>query len=159
MHARVAIAVVALMFLLTACSREDDEPSPSVARSSAAPSATASAVLPSEPRTSPTCSWPLGDKVSTTGSGFVAELNIMSGRPNPAWRLTTAEGIELRRLLRSNRREIDRDGPDDLGGYGVTADGAALALLERLDLPARFWVDGEGEIATFLGQTLPCTSA
>lgn len=158
MHPRIAVTCAALTaILMTACSSEEDRPTPAEATSSAAPSAAPSAVVPAEPMPSPTCSWPSRGEVSATGSGFVAELNVMSGRPNPAWRLTTAEGVELRRLLRSNRAELDLDGPDELGGYGVSADGAALAFLEQLALPSRFWVQGEGEIATFLGTTLPCS--
>lgn len=158
MQARVAVSIVALVLVLvTACSKEDDQPAPVEAKSSAAPSPAAPAVVPAEPMPSPTCSWPPRGEVPATGSGFVAELNIMSGLPNPAWRLTSAEGVALRRLLRTSRAELDLDGPDELGGYGVSADGAALAFLEQLELPPRFWVRGEGEIATFLGTTLPCS--
>lgn len=80
----------------------------------------------------------------------------MSGNPNPAWRLTAAEGADLRRLLRSGRETSDADGPDELGGFGVTADGGAAAFLGRLGLPTRFWVESDDEISSFLHGTLPC---
>lgn len=112
--------------------------------------------MPTEPAPSPTCEWQHGDEVSAFGSGFVAELNIMSGNPNPAWRLTKADGALLRRLVEAGREELDIDGPDELGGYGVSAEGPAADFLARLDLPSRFWVVGEGEIAQFLGGTHPC---
>lgn len=104
---------------------------------------------------SPTCDFPR--TVSPVGAGFVVERNIFSGNPNPSWRLSRAEGIELQRLLRTTRRGIDRDGPDELGGFGVTADrDASVGFLQNLDLPDRFWVQGDNEIAKFLSGTLPC---
>lgn len=80
----------------------------------------------------------------------------MSGMPNPAWRLSKAEGLELQRLLGTTRRGIDKDGPDDLGGFGVTADRAAVDVLQRLGLPERFWVQGRNKLTEFLGSTSPC---
>lgn len=93
--------------------------------------------------------------VSDAESGFVVELNIMSGNPNPAWRLTTAEGAELRRLLRSGREGINVDAPDELGGIGVTAEGRAAAFVRRIGLPTQFWAE-RGSVLSFLVGTLPC---
>ncbi len=45
----------------------------------------------------PTCDFPR--TISPVGAGFIVELNIFSGNPNPAWRLNEAQGIELQRLL------------------------------------------------------------
>lgn len=109
----------------------------------------------SDPSATPTCDFPR--TVSPVGSDFVVELNIFSGNPHPAWRLSEAQGIELERLLRTTRRGIDRDGPDEMGGFGVTADrGASISFLRDLDIPDRFWVQGDNEIARFLSGTLPC---
>jgi hypothetical protein len=81
----------------------------------------------------------------------------MSGRPNPAWRLSKAEGLELQKLLQATQRGIERNGPDKLGGFGVTAGRGAVDIVRRLELPERFWVQGD-KIAEFLGGTLPCNA-
>jgi len=97
--------------------------------------------------------------VSKVGSGFIVDLNIMSGLPNPAWRLSKAKGFELQNLLQTTRRGIDTDSPDELGGFGVTADRGAVGFLRRLELPKRFWVQGDNEITDFLRGTDPCIAS
>lgn len=82
----------------------------------------------------------------------------MSGRPNPAWRLSTADGLELQKLLQTTRRGIDKDGPDKLGGFAVTAGRGAVEIVRRLELPEPFWVQGDNKISEFLGGTLPCNA-
>jgi hypothetical protein len=144
-----------LLAVVTACSLSENEPE------QALPTVGPSAVVTTEtvpPASEPTLTCgalPFGE-VSETGSGFVVELNIMSGNPNPAWRLSNAEGVELRRLLQTTRDGIDVDGPDELGGFGVVADRRTIGFLRRLGLPSRFWVQGDGKIAKFLGGTPPC---
>jgi hypothetical protein len=107
------------------------------------------------PKASPSCSFP-SSKPSRSGSGFVVELNVMSGNPNPAWRLSTAEGAQLRRLLAKSRKGVDADAPDELGGFAVIADRRADDFLRGHDLPSRFWVQRSGPVADFLNQSIPC---
>ncbi|KRA32623.1 MULTISPECIES: hypothetical protein [unclassified Nocardioides] len=156
MSSRLVITGALLGALLTACSGEDEpltqwlpQPTSDVAASTATTNP-----VPTAPEASPTCAWP--DEVSATGSGFVVEWSITSGRPNPAWRLTKAEGAKLRLLLTGNREVLDLEGPDDMGGFGVTADGATTEFLERREIPSRFWVRGDNQIGEFLSETFPC---
>ncbi|WP_182376601.1 hypothetical protein [Nocardioides sp. WS12] len=157
MSSRLVIGAL-LVVLLSACGGEDVAPTVpkpiGVADVSSATPSPTTITTPTPPEPSASCTWP--DEVSANGSGFVVELNIMSGNPNPAWRLTKAEGTKLRLLVAGHREVLDLDGPDELGGYGVTADGAAVEFLDRRGLPERFWVQGDNEIAEFLGETLPC---
>lgn len=139
---------------MTACSSEDDP-------EQALPSAEPPAVVTTEtlsPTATPTltCGPLSSGKVSESGSDFIVEFNIMSGNPNPAWRLTKAEGVELRKLLKATRDGIEVAGPDELGGFGVAADKRSVGFLRRLELPSRFWIQGDGRIAKFLRRTTPC---
>lgn len=159
-QARLVITGAMLVVLTVACSSEGEPATqaPPSRPSESAQTDGASTTVQPESRTSdpaPTCN-PFRRRVSDAGSGFVVELNIMSGNPNPAWRLTTAEGAELRRLLRSERERINVDPPDDLGGMGVTTDGPDAAFVTRIGLPTQFWVEGVSEVSTFLAGTLPC---
>jgi hypothetical protein len=158
MRSPFVLTGVLIFVLASGCSSgTDDDPHRTL------PSADLSSVVTHEqpvtpsPTPAPTCG-PMSAKVSKVGSGFIVELNIMSGRPNPAWRLSKSEGLVLQRLLRVTQRGIDRDGPDELGGFGVRADRGAVDILRRLDLPERFWVQGDYKIAEFLGRTLPCSA-
>lgn len=169
MSSRLVVTGALFVVLLTACGGEDAPPSASRptggAASSAAPTTSPSPTrtptpsstpspTPTAPEPASTCNF--SHEVSSSGSGFVIEWSIMSGNPNPAWRLTKAEGAKLRLLLAGHRDLLDLDGPDEPGGYGVTADGAATEFLERRDIPSRFWVQGDNEITEFIGGTLPC---
>ncbi|MCW2767977.1 MAG: hypothetical protein JWO11_3936 [Nocardioides sp.] len=153
MRSRLILSGALFLAVVTACSSEDE---PEQALPAAGPSAVvATETVPPTPEPTLTCgALPFGE-VSETGSGFVVELNIMSGNPNPAWRLTRAEGMELGSLLQTTRG-IDVDGPDELGGFGVVADRRAVGFLRRRGLPSRFWVQGDEELAEFLGGTRPC---
>lgn len=158
MSSRLVVIGALFAVLLTACAGEDapsstPKPTGVADESSVTPSATPSAT-PTAPEPSPTCEFPR--EVSANGSGFVVEWSIMSGNPNPAWRLTKAEGAKLRLLLAGHRELLDLDGPAEQGAFGVTTDGAATEFLDRRDIPSRFWVRGENEITEFLGETLPC---
>lgn len=155
MRSHLVLTGVVFVVLASGCSSNDDEPERTL------PTAKPSSVVTDEPVTpsptpAPTCDIFPSGKVSKFGSGFIVELNIMSGRANPAWRLSKAEGLELQKLLKTSHRGIDTDGPDKLGGFGVTADRGAVHFVRRLELPDRFWVQGDNEIAEFLGGTVPC---
>lgn len=148
---------VVLVVLATGCTGSHDAPEKTL------PAAKPSRVVTHEPAAPsptpvPTCGALPSGRVSKAGSGFIVELNIMSGRPNPAWRLSKAEGIELRTLLHTTRRGMDTDGPDEMGGYGVTADRGAVGFVRRLGLPERFWVRAGHRISGFLGGTFPCNA-
>lgn len=108
----------------------------------------------------PTCHLVALGKASSVGAGFVVELNIMSGNPNPMWRLSRAEGIELRRLLRESLRGVRPDGGEGglgLRSFGVTADrDASIGFLRGLGLPETFWVRPDSRIAKLLDPKTPC---
>lgn len=157
MRPNVALTGLLLLVLAFGCSTSDKEPERTLPTVKPSSVPTAEPVTPS-PTHAPTCGAFRSGKVSKIGGGFIAELNVMSGLPNPAWRLSKAEGIELRKLLQTTRRGIDTDGPDELGGYGVTADRGAVGFLRGLELPERFWVQGDNKIAKLLGGTVPCTA-
>jgi hypothetical protein len=163
MRPPAVVVGVLLVVLATSCSSSDEEPgrtsptleSPGVGTDD--PSTSSAPQTPVPPSPTPTCPAFGPWEVSKVGSGFIIEFNIMSGLPNPTWRLGKAEGRELRRLLRTTPRGIDPDGPDDLGGFGVTADRDAVGVLRRLQLPQRFWVQDDNAITDFLDGTLPCS--
>jgi hypothetical protein len=145
-----------LLVVVVACSSQDD-PRKTLPTTGLTAVVTAGPLPPTPEPSSPCGTLPSG-RVSRTGSGFVVELNIMSGMPNPAWRLNHAEGAKLRRLLQMTQAELDVDGPDELGGFGVVADRTAVGFLRGLGLPSRFWVQGDDEVTAFLVETIPCIS-
>ena len=85
-------------------------------------------------------------------TGATVELDVFSGRPNPSWTLTPAQGVKLRQLLRAVRDlpKAHKRGPPAEPGLGYRG----LILRISVGSTTETWRVGQGA-AEFDGQSYP----
>ncbi|MGA7973851.1 MAG: hypothetical protein WCA36_13705 [Pseudolabrys sp.] len=83
-------------------------------------------------------------------------MDVFSGRPNPSWTLTPAQGVKLRQLLRAVRDlpKAHKRGPPAEPGLGSGLGYRGLILRISVGATTETWRVGQGA-AAFDGQSYP----